>query len=171
MREYLLPVVLMVSGFLLILAEVFLLPGLITGIMGFLLVVWGIVYSYQHFGSSGAGIALFSAIVAGTALVVTMIRLRIWQRFVLKESRNAGNDSSSAGAQARTLVGSRAVSFTDLRPSGQVKIDGKKYDALAEGTFIPKGVEVLVVSRSGSQLVVTDRKPQTDAREPSPGES
>ena len=155
-HEILLPIALITGGFILILAEVLILPGLITGIIGFILIVSGVVFSYQNFGSTGAGIAIISALIAGAALVMVMIRARLWHRFVLETNQNQKEGYSTADANLKELIGKQGVAFTFLRPSGQVKIDGIKYDSMAQGNFIKKDTTVEIIGISGSQLVVKE---------------
>ena len=110
--ELLLVIALIVGGFFLILAEIFLLPGLITGVIGFVLIVWGIVFSYQNFGSSGAAIALVSSCIAGAILIFAMIRLRVWHRFVLKEDQKGQQGFVAPDTSLKELIGKEGETFT-----------------------------------------------------------
>ncbi len=156
--QILLPVILIISGFGLIVVEVLIMPGLITGLIGFFLLLWGIFLSYQSFGSVGASVSIFSSMFLGAVLLYTLFKLKLWRRFVLKES--VGNSGSAVGSNSKLndLVGKSGIAHTFLRPSGQIIIDGKKYDAMTKGDFVDKGLAVTVVDLSTSQLVVEKQK-------------
>ena len=46
--------------------------------------------------------------------------------------------------------------LTELRPAGTVQIDGRPVDVVSEGAFIEKGTRVVVLSVSGSRVVVRE---------------
>jgi membrane-bound serine protease (ClpP class) len=52
------------------------------------------------------------------------------------------------------LVGVEGQAATDLRPVGVVRIEGRRFDALAEGGFIDAGTRVRVTVVEGAQLKV-----------------
>lgn len=52
------------------------------------------------------------------------------------------------------LIGVEGKAITDLRPVGVVRIEGQRYDALAEGPFIDAGTTVRVTIVDGAQIKV-----------------
>lgn len=52
------------------------------------------------------------------------------------------------------LVDKEGIVLKVLRPSGEIEIDGKVYNAISNGNYIDKGEKVLVKSVEGSQLLV-----------------
>jgi membrane-bound serine protease (ClpP class) len=52
------------------------------------------------------------------------------------------------------MKGKRGVTYTVLRPSGKVMIDGKLYDAYTRGDYIDKDTEVEVINDEGTSLQV-----------------
>ncbi|MBS0197518.1 MAG: hypothetical protein JSR77_12240 [Planctomycetes bacterium] len=52
------------------------------------------------------------------------------------------------------LVGKEGVVLTSLRPVGVIDIEGVRYDALSETTYVPSGARVRVVHADGSQIKV-----------------
>lgn len=155
----LLAVLLIAGGFLLILAEVFLLPGLVTGVIGTGLIVWGIVYSYQHFGAGGAWIAIIASLLSGITLLYALIRMRVWKRFVLQENQLSGQGQGISEAALESYVGRKGRAITPLHPAGTIEIDDRRFDAVTQGRFLKKDTDVEVIGVSGAQLVVTDAAP------------
>lgn len=54
------------------------------------------------------------------------------------------------------LVGAEGVAMTDLRPVGAVRIDGTRYDALAEVGVIAAGTKVRVTKVEFNQIKVRE---------------
>ena len=57
-------------------------------------------------------------------------------------------------AERSAMVGRTGISFSPLRPSGKVEIDGRQRDAVSEGPFIDAGMTVEVVGWSGFVMIV-----------------
>ena len=91
---------LLLLGFVLVLLEIFVIPGFnIFGMAGFLCVCAGVYFAYIKLGT-GPAIAVAVAGLAGTVFLIWMlVRHRTWQRLVLesKTSRDQGYDSSRPG--------------------------------------------------------------------------
>jgi membrane-bound serine protease (ClpP class) len=52
------------------------------------------------------------------------------------------------------LIDKEGVAFTNLRPSGTVVIDGKRFDVVTEGEMIDKDTPVKVAKIEGSRIIV-----------------
>jgi len=68
----------------------------------------------------------------------------------------------------KDLVGKTGIAHTDLRPSGSVLIDDKKYDVVAVSGYIEKGMPVRVIKTEGAVVTVktADQPPETSAEPP-----
>ena len=55
---------------------------------------------------------------------------------------------------ARKLVGATGTALTALRPSGVVKINGKRIDVISDGGFIEAGEQIRVESAASNRVVV-----------------
>ena len=60
--------------------------------------------------------------------------------------------------EQEALVGREGVAATSLFPSGQIEIDGHRYEARLEVGFVEAGTPVLVVRRTGFNLIVEAKK-------------
>jgi membrane-bound serine protease (ClpP class) len=145
-------IVLIVVGFLLIAAEVF-VPGMILGILGGLLLVAAVVLSYMEYG------VLTGSLVAGGVAVFTFVGFFIWifnfpktglgRRIVNSGQVGRGDDSGKS-----ELLGQEGVSLTPLRPSGMAKIEGHRIDVIADSAFIESGAPLVVVQVEGNRVIV-----------------
>ena len=140
------------TGCLLIFLEFF-LPGAIMAIGGGLLILASLFFFYMADPSLlqfflYAGFLLFS-----TFLVIQMV---LWKQKGSK--KRTISEEPYEGVQVliypKEFVGKRGIAATDLKPSGQIWIEEKSFQALSKSGFISKGTEVLVLSGKGTHLFV-----------------
>lgn len=142
-------------GIALILVE-FVLPGLICGILGVLLVIASCVMAlYWHpehavLIVTGEIVGVIVSIVAGFYL---LSRSPLGRAMVLSHAQDpdqgwVSNESNAA------LKGSLGQVVTALRPAGSIVVNGKKTDAISTGEFIEDGTWVRVVEVHGNRVVV-----------------
>ncbi|HET6430351.1 MAG TPA: NfeD family protein, partial [Phycisphaerae bacterium] len=81
------------------------------------------------------------------------------RKLVLGKARPGAAEAVPEAALEDAMVGREGTTETVLRPTGAVRVDGKRVIALAEGNMIEKGVKVRVVRRSGMNVVVRPVEP------------
>ncbi len=163
------------AGVLLLVIEVFVLPGFgIAGILGILLVFGSVFMSMierlpplpgDGFIPDIADIpnltdALFRMLVVMAGSTGGMMALAAWlprsravnSRLVLGQSLAAGSSITPGAALARP--GEEAVAETDLRPAGKVVSGERILDVVSTGAFLPRGTRVRVVRVEGARIVV-----------------
>lgn len=88
------------------------------------------------------------------AMVKYLPQTAIGRRLQLAgRKRKAGEGTPDAGQQ-ELLVGKTAVAETTLRPSGAIRVEGRRIIATAETGFIPKGANVKIIKAVGMNVVV-----------------
>ena len=158
-------------GIILVLIEIFLLPGTfvfatcgLTLILGSLL--WAMVDIWPSepitLSTSLLAVPMMNlvsgmTIAAVGALVLSRFFPGSWleRSFVLSET--VGRDRQSQRDQREKflpLVGSQGHAVTDLFPSGQVEITGQRYSALASLGAIDRGTKIRVQKVTNFSLVV-----------------
>ncbi len=137
-------------GFVSIFVEFLLIPGFtIFGLIGFFLILGGIFTAATKLSLVPALILAVSSLAALRFMLAAIPNSKMAKRFVL----NARLEPS--GKQANTVeIGEIGKTLTPLRPAGAVLVNGKRYDALSEGDFIPAGREVEVVSKYQQHIMV-----------------
>ena len=146
-------IALLVLGAILMFLEIF-LPGLVTGILGFLCWVAAVILSYQEFGFQTGNLVL------GGVLVGLVIGIFCWLKF-FPESRIAGlfisrGTVGELGVTRPELLHCTGVAITQLRPSGMALINGKRVDVVTEGTLVDRGAPIKVVAVEGLRVVVRE---------------
>jgi len=76
------------------------------------------------------------------------------RRLFLGKARPGAAEGVPEAAEEDAMVGRTGTTETVLRPTGAVRVNGKRVIALAEGQMIEKGVTVRVVRRAGMNVVV-----------------
>jgi membrane-bound serine protease (ClpP class) len=156
-------------GVLLILIEIFVIPGFgVTGMLGIVLVLLSLVGAMTRIVPGGPllpdwpalqipVLKTFAAIVGTGALALLLGRFLPRSRFVnrlaLAASTSAA-DGYTAAADTSALVGQSGVALTPLHPSGAARIGGERLDVVTDGEFLEAGTPVRIVEAHGSRLVV-----------------
>ena len=159
-------ILLFVIGVILVLIELFVIPGFgVVGIGGILLMITGlvlslldnVVFDFENVSGFDTGRA-FMIVMSGAILGMTsMIWLstRIGKRGLLRRiSLQADLESAFSSPVLSGLTGKTGIAHTVLRPSGKVWIEGELYDGISESGFIEKGSEVCVVRFENAQVYV-----------------
>ncbi|MCH8822555.1 MAG: hypothetical protein IH984_03510 [Planctomycetes bacterium] len=162
-------ILLMLIGFVLVVAEIFVIPGLgIAGIAGVICLLIGLVGMFvtgnvtaptqQSELIVGAVATLTSFLAAGVILWLVAKQVEsipVLNRLVLKSE--VGDSQAGATAQVGLLeaMGPRhralepndtGVAATDLRPAGRAMFDGRPVDVKSVGSYIERGKPVRVVT-------------------------
>jgi membrane-bound serine protease (ClpP class) len=104
----------------------------------------------------GVGIAF----ALGLVLARFIPRGLFWDRLVVGATVSGTAQSSGSDPSALfsldSLVGRTGVAATALRPSGQVEVDGRRYEAKVDVGVIDPGRPIIVRGRSDFSLIVEE---------------
>ena len=158
-------IILFVAGVTLLFSE-FLLPGGFLGVLGGLLVIGSVILGWMRFPEYGLFIfgGEFAGVILGLVLgFYLMKKTGMYSRLVMgdEQAKEAGYFSPS---EDPALVGQLATVQTALRPAGSIMYDGKRIDAVSDGTFIDAGKAVRVIEVEGHR-VVCEEIPEPDVGE------
>ena len=147
-------------GIVLLAIEIFVIPGFgITGILGILGIVAGIFMSFGINNIAQATLVVFVSLIADIILIIILARFILkskgFKNIVALETDTAGYHSS---VSYDNLLGCEGITDTFFRPSGNIIINDKKYDAITEGEFINKGVKIKVILVEGNKIVIKEIK-------------
>lgn len=138
-------------GILLILLEILILPGMIAGIIGALLVFFGIYQSYAEYGSATGNITLATTVVVTLVAIYYSFKSGAWNRFGLKNTiEGKVNDVTALSFN----IGDEGSTLSALRPSGTILINGVKVEAQSQGDMIDAGTKVIVSKVLPNKLIV-----------------
>lgn len=147
-------------GLVLLAIEIFVIPGFgITGILGIVGIAAGIFMSFGISNISQATFVIFISLIADIILIIILARFifksGIFQNKIALDTDTAGYHSS---VSYDDLLGLEGITDTFFRPSGNIIINDKKYDAITEGEFINKGAKIKVILVEGNKIVIKEIK-------------
>ncbi|MDX5436586.1 MAG: nodulation protein NfeD [Pontibacter sp.] len=156
-------------GIILILLEVFVIPGFgVAGISGIILAIGSLIlimvnnqnFDFTFVPSDHLMQSLISVVIGmvGAAVFIALswnrlVSSRAMNRLVLHNTFQSNEGYRSANA-AEHLIGKTGVAHTRMMPNGRVMIDDMLYDAQARDGFIEKGDPVQVIDQSTFSLRV-----------------
>lgn len=145
------------GGLMLLLSEL-VLPGLVSGILGCMMLLAAAIMVWLEYGQMAGQIAVGAVLIGvptGVALWLRVLpRTRLGRAFSLTSS--VEGKAGPTGLQA--LIGQRGSTVTPLLPGGAVEVGGKRYDATALGGFIESGRVIRVMKVEGATLFVSEER-------------
>jgi membrane-bound ClpP family serine protease len=152
---------LLAAGLLLVIVEVFVPSGGLIALTATGCSIAGIYCLFRYsttWGLVGVLIMLF------LGPLVFMFALKIWpstpigRRIMGERPPEVVEAERLADFKEReamqSLVGAEGKVLTDLRPVGLAEIDGRRYEVLAQSSFIPAGSSIRVTVVEGNQIKV-----------------
>lgn len=120
-------------------------PGLIIGLIGTILLTVSIVFGFAHHWAMGTAQLALAVVVAPLAFFIGVRRLAL--QASLEGAGSFGQDYS-------VHQGQEGQAHTDLRPAGIVIVEGRKLDVVTSGEAISKGRRIRVDRVEGNRIVV-----------------
>lgn len=166
------------AGFLLILAEIFLLPGFgIAGVLGFACLIggsylalvdaprpefaWDMEASYQALYTICVGMFSFIGFVVISGFVLPYTP--IGGVMILKESLNTeAGYTAQTDEESQAAAGLRGVAATKLRPAGKGRFGDQKLDVVTRGEFLDEGTPIEILYADGNRHVVSQTEAPLD---------
>ena len=144
-------VFLMVAAIGLIIAEIFLLPGItIAGIAGVLFAIGGVAYAYSVNVLTG-NITLGSSIIVFGGSFVWLLRSNSFSRVSLK-TEVPSTVESPRGMELH--VGDEGITLSRLAPIGKARFNQITVEAKSLDEFIDEGTPVVIKRIDGYNVVV-----------------
>lgn len=164
------PLLLVLAGLLLLLAEIFLIPGFgIPGVLGIACMAGGFLFLVSGATFSSSGTLTWSSAkdflaqfvltgLVGAVLLLLLVRYGSHLPLIGRHAVLAG-DAGGAGVAlpagpALPAPGTHGTALTALRPAGRATLAGRLVDVVSEGGFVDAGRAVRVVRVEGARVVV-----------------
>ena len=174
------PMLVFAVGVVLVFVELFFFPGVVIfALTGLVLMLGALVWSMADLWPNeplstawsgdvfvapfaNLGFGLLIAVGLGVALARFIPRGWVWDKLVVQSTVGGAAQAAGGGldapAAAAALVGRDAITVTSLRPSGQIEIDGHRYEARVEIGAIERGRAVVVRAYSDFGLIVEEKR-------------
>jgi membrane-bound serine protease (ClpP class) len=148
---------LIIIGFLLILIEIFLVPGFnIFGVFGFIMVALGIIFAYTKLSLATANFIMVLSLISALILVRVVVKSKTWRRIVLNDKQEKAEGFHASAENLTRLIAKKGTAYTPLRPAGIALIEDQKVDVMTEGGFVERNRTIEVVLVEGNRVVVRE---------------
>lgn len=150
-------IILFAIGLLLLLAEVFLIPGFgLAGIGGAAAILASIFLTFGNIVQATYSILIALGLsIAGFFLLIRFIpSTRAWRKFILFTKQEKELGYTVGTKDLKRLTGKEGMAITPLRPSGIVEVNGKKLNALTLGEYVDSNTKIKIISVEGNKIVV-----------------
>lgn len=150
-------IILFAIGLLLLLAEVFLIPGFgLAGIGGAAAILASIFLTFGNIVQATYSILIALGLsIAGFFLLIRFIpSTRAWRKFILFTKQEKELGYTVGTKDLKRLTGKEGIAITPLRPSGIVEVNGKKLNALTRGEYVNSNTKIKIISVEGNKIVV-----------------
>lgn len=152
--ELLIPTICLLVGLALIAAEVWLVPGLnVVGVLGLLVIVFGIGYSFDAHGVEGGVYTIGASVAMVGGTLYLLYQTGAWDRFIAQTGTSARPDADEGTTRSRYL-GQTGRALTPLRPTGVAEINGERVEVVTEGSFIASGSQIRIVAMDRRRFFV-----------------
>jgi membrane-bound serine protease (ClpP class) len=122
-------VALLVTGYLLMAAEIFVIPGFgIAGIGGFICLGAGCYLAYEHFGPAYGALTIVLVMASATAILLWIPKSRFGRDVV-----HSSTLADARAAESELAAGQVGVTESDLRPAGYARFGELRQSVVTEG--------------------------------------
>ena len=147
---------LIITAIILLLVELFLLPGIsIAGILAGGCLLYANYYAFAYMGNLTGGITLAISILASIGSLVLFMRSKTLDRLALKKDIDSTLDRSDA---AQVKVGDTGITTTRLALIGYADIHGTPIEVKSIGGFLDEKTPVKVVRITDGLILVDELK-------------
>ena len=152
-------ILLFLVGLILILLEIFVIPGFgVTGVLGILSVLTSLIMASPDF--SQAVLTLSCSLIAAILIIIFTLKnkktRKVWGKLILSHKMETKEGYVSHNDSLTAFGGKRGTALTTLRPAGTAEIEGKRLDVITSGEFIEAGSGVEVILVEGARVVVRE---------------
>lgn len=144
-------VALILLGLFLILLELFVTPGLITGLLGGVAWIYALYRIYTDFGELSGHLALAGLLLLLIACIFIAVRSGVWDKVSLKSSvEGRVNDLPDLH------IGDKGTTGSMLRPMGKAIFDNKTVEVSSAGEMIESGKEIEIYKIENNRIYVKE---------------
>ena len=145
-------------GAVLLLIELFVIPGFgLVGLGGIILMIGSLLMALGIDNLRSSATILAASMISSALLTALLFKLvprtRVFRKIILADS-SEGYKSPTDHDNIPDLTGKPGRAVSNLRPSGTIEINGTRYDAVSDGSFIKAGSKIIVTAVEGMRLIV-----------------
>lgn len=137
---------LFVVGMILVALEVLVLPGLVTGLLGALIIAITSIWAWSDLGPAWGLTLIVAGLTLSLGLFILMPRTRMGRRLILTNRMGPGEAGYDEDARrAGVTVGQLGTTATPLRPSGFALFGESRVEVRTEGEWLDRDARIEVI--------------------------
>lgn len=142
-------IILILLGLILILLELFVTPGFITGLLGGVAWTYAVYKIYNDYGTTSGHLALGGLILLLLACIVFALKSGVWDKVSLHEQVD-----SKVNHLPDVKVGDTGSTLSALRPSGKMQWNQISIEVCTMGELVETGAFVEIIKIENNKIYV-----------------
>lgn len=142
-------IALIVLGLILILLELFVTPGFVTGMLGGAAWLYALYKIYNEYGNTSGHLALGGLLLLLIACVVIAVKSGVWEKVSLN-SQVEGRVNELPDIK----IGDTGYTVSTLRPMGKMNINNNNFEVCTMGELVDSGAYVEVIKIENNKIFV-----------------
>ncbi|MBE6290112.1 MAG: nodulation efficiency protein D (NfeD) [Bacteroidaceae bacterium] len=145
-------IALVISALLLLLVELFVIPGSsLAAILSAICLTWAVAYAFINISALAGIITLIIALILGSCVLTTFMRSKTLDKVALTEEVSSTVDRSVA---AQVQVGDKGYAVTRLALIGNAEINGHVVEVRSADGFLNEKTPVVVTCVTDNEIIV-----------------
>lgn len=144
-------ITLLVVGLILILLDLFFIPGGIVAFIGLALIVYADYLSFETFGNTTGYIFTIVSLIASGFLIAQFFRPAFWNRFGPETEIDSKVNTSDL---THVKIGDKGRSIGSIRPSGTARFGNEMIEVHSRHAFIDANCEVEIIAIEENKIIV-----------------
>lgn len=147
--------ILIFVGLLFIVLEILVIPGQgVFGILGLIIMAFGIWQTYVMYGSAVGHIILASSFLISLATLILSLRSKTWKRMMLQSEIKG---KVNVVDLQKLKVGDIGITVSRLAPSGKALFHNEFYEVHTNGSFIDPQNQIEILSIDYNKIIVKQK--------------
>ncbi len=142
-------ITLIVLGLILILLELFVTPGFVTGLLGGAAWLYALYKIYTQFGNTSGHLALGGLILLLLACILIAVKSGVWDKVSLHQQVEG-----KVNETPDVRVGDTGYALSAFRPYGKAVINERNVEAASMGEHIESGSQIEVIRIENNKIIV-----------------
>ncbi len=144
-------ILLILLGFLLLLIEFAIIPGItVAGIGGFALLAFSVYIAFTQYGTTAGFIVLAIVLIGAPIMIYYFFKSRTGKKMILESQL----DGKVTNYNSILKVGDEGITIGRLAPSGKVKINNEIFEGRSIGTFIDHNTKIKIKRIESYNVIV-----------------
>ena len=145
-------IALVISALLLLLVELFVIPGSsLAAILSAICLTWAVAYAFINISALAGIITLIIALILGSCVLITFMRSKTLDKVALTEEVSSTVDRLVA---AQVQVGDKGYAITRLALIGNAEINGHVVEVRSADGFLNEKTPVVVTCVTDNEIIV-----------------